>query len=362
MSLMKKVVLLALLMVSLTGFSQNKAERIKEIRKAYAEAKKDIDENGKNGTPRMDLRISLNDGTEVDEDFIINDETEVTYYFKRMRLTVETDLFDPHCFFIIEKWEANGHSRYRELLFDVISGHLMFSFTKSESHAGFVIESRYYYDDQGNIIEEKHKAGGEDAGGSGSLYSNGGDQTLAMRYLAMFNDLMRQKDADAESYTAFSLADKAAKLKQIRSAYATAKQKIDKDAKSAIPRNIEIDIHDQEDPDMPPQTDVVNIWFEPVQNGEATDNRCYFMSSTTNLGDHHVYSEYLFDQKTSELMFCFSQQTQNDGPALEWRYYFDKEKCIEVKGQSDRNGPGFADKKAAKFYMDLFNGLANETY
>ena len=356
------VSLFALLMVSMTGFGQNKTERIKEIRQAYAEAKKDIDGNGKNGNPRMDLRISLNDGTEVDEDFIINDETEVTYYFKRMRLTVETDLFDPHCFFIIEKWGANGHTRYRELLFDVISGHLMFSFMKSESHAGFVTESRYYYDDQGNVIEEKHKAGGEDAGGAGSIYSYGGDQTLAMRYIAIFDALMHQKDAETESCQAIPSSDKASRLKQIRSAYAEAKQKIDKDAKSAIPRNIVIDIHDQEDPDLPPQTDLINLWFEPVQNGEETTNRCYFMSSTTNFGDHHVYSEYLFDTKTSELMFCFSQQSQNDGPAIEWRHYFEKDKCIEVKGQSDRYGPGFADKKAAKFYMDLFNGLVNQTY
>lgn len=360
--MMKKVILLALLIVSMTGFGQNKAERIKDIRQAYAEAKKDIAENGKAGNPRMDLRISLSDGTEVDEDFIINDETEVTYYFKRMRLTVETDLFDPHCFFIIEKWSANGHTRYRELLFNTISGHLMFSFMKSESHAGFVIESRYYYDDQGNVIEEKHKAGGKDVGGAGSQYSYGGDQTVAMRYMTMFDALMHQKDESAECYTASPSADKAARLKQIRACYAEAKQKIDKDAKSAIPRNIEIDIHDQEDPDLPPQTDHINLWFEPVQNGEETTNRCYFMSSTTNLGDHHVYSEYLFDAQTSELMFCFSQQSQNDGPALEWRHYFEKDKCIEVKGLSDRNGPGFADKKVAKFYMDLFNGLVNQTY
>lgn len=360
---MKKFIpLFALLLVSMMASAQDKAERIKDIRKAYAEAKKDIDDNGKNGNPRMDLRISVSDGTEVSNDFIINEDTEVTFFFKRMRLTVETDLFDPHCYFMIEKCGANGHSRYRELLFDAISGHLIFSFLKSESHAGFVTESRYYYDDLGNIIEEKHKAGGEETGGAGSLYSYGGDQTLAMRYKAMFDALMEQKGATADRYVTTPSADKAARLKQIRSVYAEAKQKIDKDSKSAIPRHILIDIHDQEDPDMPPQTDVVNIWFEPVQNGEETTRRCYFMSSTTDLGDHHVYSEYLIDTKTSELMFCFSQQAQNDAPSLEWRYYFEKDKCIEVKGLADRNGPGFADRKAARFYLDLFNGLVNQEY
>lgn len=356
------ITLFALLLVSLIVSAQDKTERIKEIRKAYAEAKKDMADNGKNGLPRMDLQICVTDGTEVSEDFIINDDTEVTFYFKRMRLTVETDLFDPHCYFIIEKWGANGHTRYRELLFDAISGHLMFSFLKSESHAGFVTESRYYYDDLGNVIEEKHKAGGEEAGGAGSLYSYGGDQTLAMRYKAMFDALMKQKGTVADRYVTTPSADKAARIKQIRSTYALAKQKIEKDAKPDIPRKVLIDIHDQEDPDMPPQTDEVNIWFEPIQNGEETISHCYFMSSTTDLGDHHVYSEYLFDTKTSDLLFCFSQQPQNDGPALEWRYYFENGKCIEVKGLADRNGPGFADKKAAKFFLELFNGLVNQEY
>lgn len=356
---MKKILslLVLLLFCSLMSSAQDKAKRIQEIRKAYAEAKKDIAENGKNNNSRMDVRINFNDGAEVDEDFIINDESELNFYFKRMRLTTETDLFDPHCYFVVEKWSANGHSRYREILYDLITGHLMFSYLKSESHAGFVTESRYYYDDVGNLIEEKHKAGGEESG-SGSPYSSGGDQTLAMKYMVIFDALMQQKGVEAENDVALQTNDQASRIKQIRSAYADAKQKIAKDAKSAIPRNMQVVIHDQEDPDLPPQTDEQNFWYERV-NDEG-ENGLYFMSSKCNLGDHSVYSEYLFDPKTSQLMFCFSQQAQNDGPALEWRYYFDaKGQCIEAKGHADRNGPGFADKHAAAFYLELFNGFAN---
>ena len=47
---MKKFIpLLVLLLVSMMVSAQDRTERIKEIRKAYAEAKKDIDDNGKNG-------------------------------------------------------------------------------------------------------------------------------------------------------------------------------------------------------------------------------------------------------------------------------------------------------------------------
>ena len=68
---MKKMVsLVALLVVCVTMQAQNKQEQIKQIREAYAQAKADIAENSKGGT-RLDMRIAVADGTEVDEDFII---------------------------------------------------------------------------------------------------------------------------------------------------------------------------------------------------------------------------------------------------------------------------------------------------
>ena len=78
------------------------------------------------------------------------------------------------------------------------------------------------------------------------------------------------------------------------------------------------------------------------------------------MGDHHVYSEYLPDPKTSRLIFCFSQQPQNDGSALEWRYYFDDSgRCVEVKGTDSKAGPGFADAPMADFYLALFQTLVS---
>ena len=335
--------LLALSMMCTTAFGQDKAQRIKEIREAYAKAKKDMAENGKGDFPPCDIHIDLNDGTEVSEDFIINDEREMDIFFKRIHQRPDTDLFDPHCYFIVEKWSANGHTSYREMLFDPFTDLLMFSYMKVETHAGFVIESRYYYDNEGRCIEQKPEQGGM------SWSSAETDYEKAKNYLAIFDALMKEKGSDPKMSTAQQSADKAAQMQHIRSVYAEAKQKVERDAKSELPRNVQITIRDCEDFDMPAQKDVLKFWFDNVVDGDTPYNSCYFMSSTTNLGDHNVYSEYLYEPKTPTPIFCFSKQQQNEGPALEWRYYFDKGgNCIEVKGSADRNGSGFADWKAAQ--------------
>ena len=171
---------------------------------------------------------------------------------------------------------------------------------------------------------------------------------------------MSHKDLSAGSPVAVQTADKATLLKQIRATYAEAKQKVDKDAKSEVPRNITIEIHDQEDMELPASKMVVKFWFDYVVNGTEPTPRCYFISTTCDLGDHHVYSEYLPDPKTSRLIFCFSQQSQNDGSALEWRYYFDDSGCcVEVKGTDSKAGPGFGDAPMADFYLALFQTLVS---
>ena len=90
--LLLTILVMLLLATSVQG--QDKESQLKAIRKAYAEAKKDMADNGKDGLPRMDIKISVNDGTEVSEDFVINDEGEVSIYFKRIRQQADTDLFD----------------------------------------------------------------------------------------------------------------------------------------------------------------------------------------------------------------------------------------------------------------------------
>ncbi|MBR4728672.1 MAG: hypothetical protein IK075_00265 [Prevotella sp.] len=351
---MKKTVILflAMLLAGTTASGQDKAQRIKDIREAYAQAKKDMADNGKGGFPPLDIHIALSSGTEVSEDFIINDEREVDIFFKRIHQRPDTDLFDPHCYFIVEKWSANGHTSYREMLFDPFADGLMFSYMKVETHAGAVIESRYYYDGEGRCIEQKPEVGGM------AWSSAETDLTKAKAYLAIFDALMLAKGADTATPVMQSTADKARQMQHIRSVYAEAKQKVEKDAKSELPRNVQVTIRDCEDFEMPAQKDVLKFWFDEVTDGDTTLSSCYFMSSTTSLGDHNVYSEYLYEPKASTPVFCFSQQKQNAGPAIEWRYYYDKGgKCIDIKGNADRNGPGFADREKAAGYQKIFRAI-----
>ena len=58
---MKRTVfaLLALLMMSTTAFAQNKAQRIKDIREAYAQAKKDMADNGKGEFPTSSIPTAI---------------------------------------------------------------------------------------------------------------------------------------------------------------------------------------------------------------------------------------------------------------------------------------------------------------
>ena len=136
-----------LLMTVLTATAADKAARLKEIRQAYAEAKKDIDDNNKKGAQRMDVTLTVEDGSKVSEDFVVNEERTIKFYFKRVHQTGANDLFEPCCYFVTDQWSADGHTTYREMLFNVLTGYLMFSFMKAETHAGFVVETRYYYDE-----------------------------------------------------------------------------------------------------------------------------------------------------------------------------------------------------------------------
>ena len=121
---MKKVLttMLILLIGSLATMAQTgKAEQLKTIRAAYAKAKQMIANNGKGGNPALDMHIALQTVNTVNDDFTIEDCTDVDYYFvKKRRYNSKEEMFieEDVCYFVVEKWEANGHTRYREMLFD----------------------------------------------------------------------------------------------------------------------------------------------------------------------------------------------------------------------------------------------------
>ena len=71
--------LIALLTVTTTGAQNGKDARIKDIRTAYSQAKKKIDQNGKGGKSPKDMRIMLN--FLDDEDVPLYTEMTIDYYF-----------------------------------------------------------------------------------------------------------------------------------------------------------------------------------------------------------------------------------------------------------------------------------------
>lgn len=357
----------ALLLCVVASAQASKQEQIKKIRQTYAEAKAQIAQNGKNGMAPLDLTITVNDGTQVDEDFIINEQRTLTFYFNKHRVNSELDYPDAsHCYFIIEKWEANGHSSYREILFDPNEGTLLFSFTKSETHAGYVTETRYYYDGQGNVIEQKRKAGGDEVKPGSVLWEeNGGDQALAADLLDIFDWVMNPGHEVGEgSFPIEKTVPKAERLKAIRSAYTAAKDKVAKNDKADIQRDVQIVIRDQSW--GPPETRTVNYYYDifedyPEPDGASIDKFCYLISERL----HHngmgpdIYNEYLLTPQGHHLLFSYTN-AKEEGEQTEWRYYFDENgKCIETKTNSDTQDGGKADKERVRKLVMIFQKLTN---
>lgn len=353
----------------------NKAEKIKNIRSAYTKAKEMIANNGKGGNPALDMHVAMRTVNEVDEDFTIEDDTDVDYYFtkKRQYNTKEEMFYEENvCYFIVEKWGANGHTRYREMLFDSDTGKLIFSFMKSESHAGFVVETRYYFDSNGKLIEEKLKTGGQDTDPGDHLYGDAeGDRKVADHYLSVFQEIMQPKgNYSAVDGQAAVTQIKSERLKTIRANYAKAKELIEKSKKD---QSLSIVVHDQEEGDCPPEVIEINYSFNEWDDGRAPMYRCYFISEHmhhNNMG-YDQYSEYLLNDKdqrygdngkptkTINPMFSYTC-VHEEGEKYEWRYYYDENgRCIETKSNHEDTDEGKADKLKTRRLLHVFNALMN---
>ena len=354
--------LLFLLSVGLPAMAQtSKNQVVTQIRKAYAEAKQKIADNGKKGRAPMDVSLTMNTGTQVDEDFIINDITEVTFYFDRGNAGASTgDAGEAQCYFIVENWTANGHLRNKEMLFDRKDGHLMFAFVHAETHAGYTTESRFYFDARGQVVEEKYKEGGVEVTDKDQTWGDvNASLILAAKYQELFEALMsapRLGASPSVPSSQFSVGTSA--IANIRKTYAEAKAKIEKDSKSELPRNMQVVIRDQTW--GPPMTDELNYYFDEVADQVEPDavsieKRCYFISDHR----HHnrmgpdLYYEYLFKPNTDSLIFSYTN-AKEEGEQYEWRYYFDDNgKCIEAKTNAEEHDNGAEDKQTAQHYLRI---------
>ncbi|MCR4853404.1 MAG: hypothetical protein K5893_07430 [Prevotella sp.] len=362
--------IVALLMGSMAAEAQtSKAEAIGKIRKIYAEAKKAIADNGKNGMAPLDIKITTNSGTKVSDDFIINEISELTFYFSKYRIDSSLDYPDASsCYFVTENWSANGHISYREVLFDPNEGNLLFSYMRAETHAGFVIESRYYYGADGQLIEQKHKVGGKEASDNSQSWSTAeGDKELASKYLEIFEMLMNQKNKTTTQTTVGKTATgDATRMKFIRDTYAKAKEKVEQNNKSELPFDLQIVIRDQSW--GPPEVTDLKFYFDVVTNQPGSDNTmpsyyCYFASEHhhNNQMGFDFYNEYLFKPNSHDLIFNYTRALE-ENTKNEWRYYYDDNgNCIEVKTDAEEHDNGANDKQTARRYLTIFDKLCEAT-
>lgn len=332
--------LITLLFVTAAVAQSGKDARIKEIRAAYSQAKKKIDQNGKGGKSPKDMRILLNHLE--DEDIPLYNEESIDYYFDESTVDGVTT---KHPYFIVENWTSHGHLRYREILLNPKDQQVMFCYMRGETDGGFVVETRYYYDTKGKCIEAKHNT-------DNTWTTDDSEKENAEYYLKIFNMVNNNGyfspvDTDTKGK---ATTPKAQRIAQIRSIYAQAKDKIAKNDKAEMPNELHITIHDMGD-DWPPMTTEIKMYF---------DDACYFISHQSSSMSMDGYSEYLFDPKGESLIFSYTRGRE-EGNEYEWRYYYDENgKCIETKSNSEETDDGFYDKRAAKDYQAIFKFLMSE--
>ena len=334
---MKQFLLLLAFLPFCSVVAQNKADQVKHIRQVYAEAKQMAADNGKNGKALLDMHILVNDGAVVDNDFELDDVTDLVYYFNKTKTHPETS----------------------------DKGNLLFVFMKGETDGGFIVETRYYYDDKGNVVDQKLKSGLEgaeltdQAPGSIEWDSAQSEQESAAHFLKVFQGLITaDKSILGVDEKHGKATPKAERLAFIRKTYAEAKKWIEDDKKAELPRNIKVTIHDQTMENYAPETDEMNFYFSDMDNMySGLTKHCYIIEDQRSSMYFDNYSEYLFDPNSHELIFSYSRSSE-EGETREWRYYFDENrKCIEAKSNAEAIDYGHSDKISVIQYIRVFEEL-----
>ena len=338
-----RTILVAFICMMALGTSQaqdQKAERIKFIRSTYAKAKKQIEQNGKNGNSPKDMRLIIN--RLEDEDIPLYDTEQLDFYFEEKDVDGLATKQPPY--FIAENWGNHGHSRYREVLLDPKTHQVIFCYMSGETDAGFVVESRYYYDAQGKCIEQKHNTENSWTGPETELEN--AEYYLRLFNMLTYNGYFTPLDLDKPKKPT---TPKAERLKHIRTLYSQAKDKMAANDESDMSNDLHITTHDLGD-NQPPRTIKTRIYFDK--------DGIYFINQSSKSMRLDSYSEYLFEPKTKDLIFSYSRGAE-EGEVYEWRYYFDENgDCIETKtNNTDETDEGFYDKRAAKDLQAIFDML-----
>jgi hypothetical protein len=243
---------------------------------------------------------------------------------------------------------------------------LMFCYRRGETDAGFVVESRYYYDTEGQLVEEKHNT-------SNTWSSAEGEQEAAKRYIDLFKTVTQgvliTRDstmADAPSgplSAARQVAQRSNEQQKayIRSLYSQLKKKVAQEAHEYQKRDVRIVLHDL-GLLWPPMTTEYKFYFDTrvveLPDQRRHDNYCYFISEHRQRMGFDSYVEYLFDTYSQDLLFYYCKCAEEDGQ-WEWRRYYDQQgDCFEQTGNSADDVP--LDKNDAKNMLGLFYKVMSE--
>lgn len=352
------------LLVCLTTQAQNKDEQVKRIRQLYAEAKQKIAQNGKEGKAPTDITVTMENGEEVDPDFILDNHTDLTFYFDRKKSKADQEFYDQSdCYFIKRYWTSHGHENFQEILVDPVTRFPIFCYSKNITDGGYVQENRYYYDELGRTIHGIFKAGLYDEPlrerDDETLTPNIGDESLieAKNYLELFQALTHSEN-NVPAAKAKATTPKAERIKAIRAAYAKAQENVAKDKTSENPHHIFITTHTTMSEEFPPVTENINIYFEQKEDKEKNTVNCpYFINYRSQCMYFDNYSEYLLNADGTDLIFSYLHNRE-EGEEYEWRYYYDENgKCIEAKTNGIEEGDGVAERQSFFNKLSVFKKM-----
>jgi hypothetical protein len=155
-------ILLSLIFLLAAQSVQAQSNQLTQIRKIYADAKKKIEINGKNGNPRNDLQIINHD---QERKGTMEEEEDVRFFYQW--IDGERKLY-----FATQKIEKGDFDIYREWLFNTSDGALLFAYQKQEQNEGKPLETRCYWWDY-NLIDTKTNDKNPDADHPSILYRLG---------------------------------------------------------------------------------------------------------------------------------------------------------------------------------------------
>ena len=179
-AIMKKIlILLVCSLVAFTTQAQTKADKLKNIRQLYAQAKDKVAQNGKTA-PNKHQQLVLNNQFDEAPPF----KEVVDIYFDEIRQFDNGDvpMSTESPYFMTRRYTCGDIDIYQEWLFDAKEpGKLLFAFECEQQNDGSKLESRYYWDANG-LIEVK--TNNPDADREGAFM-----QRYAGEYLSVFETI-----------------------------------------------------------------------------------------------------------------------------------------------------------------------------